>query len=613
MKTQRPRTRLVFVAALAALYASAHADNQLSETVVTATRTAQTLGELVSDVSVIDRTEIDRSGAASVADLLDRLPGVEMVRNGGPGATTSIFLRGAETRYTAVFLDGVRIDSLTTGGANWEAIPLAQVDRIEVLRGPASAVYGSDAIGGVVQIFTRKGEGAFRPYASVGVGTYSSARLQSGFSGSQGQFDYSLNASRDLSEGFETRTTPVTGTVDHGYQQTASSGRVGWQLTSDQRIEVSSLNSDSVTRYYNQYGTSDDNRNLERLSTNAINWQARWTDAYRSKVSVTDSNTHYEILPTASYYMTETRLRGYLWQNEWRFGRQLLTAALERREDVLENSSMKPVTSQRTQDGVSLGYGYVGDVHTWQLQARQDQNSDFGRQATGSVGYGYAPSRDWRLTASVGNAFRAPTMYQQYSVYGVPTLKPETANNAELGARMTHGSSVWSLVAYENLVDNQITFSSAGPCASSVGCYANTAQARYIGATLSGQEIVSDVRLRGSIDVQDPRDAQTGKLLARRAQRYMNLGADTRVGRWAVGADARFAGDRYDDAANTVILPGYSVYNFYAQTALGRDWSVLFKLDNATNSGYQLANGYATTGRSLFAILKWEPQAFNLP
>ena len=262
---------------------------------------------------------------------------------------------------------------------------------------------------------------------------------------------------------------------------------------------------------------------------------------------------------------------------------------------------------------MSLGYGYTGEVHTVQVQARQDQNSDFGGQSTGSLGYGYAPSRDWRLTASVGNAFRAPTMYQQYSVYGQPSLKPETANNAELGARLTQGTSIWSLVVYQNLVYNQITFSSPGPCASSYGCYANTAQARYIGTTLSGQERIGEVRLHGSVDLQDPRDAQTGLLLARRAQRYMNLGADTRVGRWSVGADARLSGDRYDDAANTVILPGYSVYNFYAQTALGRDWSLLVKLDNATNSGYQLANGYATAGRSLFAILKWEPQVFNQP
>ena len=613
MHVHRPHQRLVLLAALAAVSCPALADPQLAETVVTATRTARPIGELVSDVSVIDREEIDRSGAASVADVLGRLPGVEISRTGGPASATSVFIRGEETRYTAVFLDGVRIDSLSTGGANWEAIPLAQVDRIEVLRGPASAVYGSDAIGGVVQIFTRKGEGAFRPYSSVGVGTYASARMQSGFSGSQGQVDYSFNLSRDVSDGFETMTTPVTGTVDHGYQQTASSGRLGWQLTPDQRLEATTLTSDQSARYYNQYATTDDNRNLERISAYGLNWQSSWSDVYHTKVAVTDSNSHYETLPADQYYLTETRLRGYLWQNEWHMGRQLLTAALERREDVLENSSFTPSSKQRTQDGASLGYGYSGEVHTWQLQARQDQNSDFGSQSTGSLGYGYAPTKFWRLTASLGTAFRAPTMYQQYSSYGVPTLKPETATNAEIGAHVSNGSSNWGLVVYQNLVYNQITFASPGPCASTYGCYANTAQAHYFGATLSGQETVDDVRLHGSLDVQDPRDAQTGKLLARRAQSYLNLGADTRVGRWSVGGDARLSGDRYDDAANTVVLPGYSVYNFYAQTTLGRDWSMLFKLDNATNSGYVLASGYATAGRSLYAVLKWEPGARALP
>ena len=143
----------------------------LAEVVVTATRVLQPLTDLVADVTIVDRSQIERSGATGLGDVLARLPGIEMARNGGLGGITSVYVRGAETRFTAVFIDGVRVDSQGTGGASWDVIPLSQVDRIEVLRGPAGAVYGSDAMGGVIQIFTRKGEGPASPYVGLSQGT----------------------------------------------------------------------------------------------------------------------------------------------------------------------------------------------------------------------------------------------------------------------------------------------------------------------------------------------------------------------------------------------------------------------------------------------------------
>ncbi|MDY0107493.1 MAG: TonB-dependent receptor plug domain-containing protein, partial [Giesbergeria sp.] len=159
----------------------------LLDTVVTATRTEQPLADLVADVSIIDRETIEASGATGLADVLARLPGVEITRNGGVGNATSVYLRGAESRFTAVYIDGVRVDSQSTGGAQWEQIPLGQIERIEVLRGPAAAVYGSDAIGGVVQLFTRKGEGPARPYAGVGLGTHGLRKVEAGVSGAAGE------------------------------------------------------------------------------------------------------------------------------------------------------------------------------------------------------------------------------------------------------------------------------------------------------------------------------------------------------------------------------------------------------------------------------------------
>src|SRR6218665_3063936 len=177
----------------------------LQDTVGSATRTEQPLSDLVADLSIIERETIERSGLTGVADLLARLPGVEMARNGGLGSAGSVFLRAADSRHTAVFIDGVRVDSQTTGGAQWELIPLAQIDRIEVLRGPAAAVYGSEAIGGVIQLFPRKGHGPAKPYVGLGLGNLGSRMFDTGISGSAGQdgaFGYTLGLARDSSAGF---------------------------------------------------------------------------------------------------------------------------------------------------------------------------------------------------------------------------------------------------------------------------------------------------------------------------------------------------------------------------------------------------------------------------
>lgn len=614
MKTCLSAKRLIqlMLAALAS-FPSLNAHSQtpttvaLAETVVTATRTEQPLQDLVADVTVVDRDEIERSGATSLTDVLVRMPGIEMARNGGPGTSTSLYLRGAETRFTAVYIDGVRVDSQSTGGAPWEAIPLAQIDRVEILRGPAGAVYGSDALGGVIQIFTRKGQGGFAPYAGVGLGTYGTRKWETGFSGAGESFDYSLGVAREASSGFNTR--PVTGynPDDDGYAVESLSGRLGWQLSRAHRLEATVLASSMDAQYdasnRSPASTKDDHA-LNLLQTKGLSWRGQWSDSYSTLLSATESRVQYETKPSA--YLTMTRLNGYLFQNELRLGAHQLTAALERKVDHLENS---PINRDRSQDAVALGYGWRERQHSLQVNWRHDQDSEFGGQDSGSAAYGFALTPLWRATASAGTAFRAPTLYQRFSSYGVSTLQPESSTNQELGLRYAQGSSQFGIVVYRSQVSNLITYSTtATGCVNSPnGCYGNTAQAEYTGLTVSGQYRYADVNLKASLDLQNPRDTQTDKLLARRASHHANLSADTRLGRWLVGGGVQLSGARYDTADNTTVLPGYAVANLYASTKIDKDWSVLARIDNLTDSAYQLASGYATSGRSLYVALKWAP------
>ncbi|MDN4587755.1 TonB-dependent receptor [Xenophilus aerolatus] len=619
-----PRASLLSVALASALpvLAIAQTPPSLGETVVTATRVEQPISDLVADVSVIDRATIERSGASGVADLLARLPGVEISRNGNVGNTTSLFIRGAETRFTAVYLDGVRIDSQSTGGAPWESIPLAQIERIEVLRGPAAAVYGSDAIGGVVQLFTKKGEGKPTPFVSWGVGNRRTQDIQTGISGSAGAFDYSVGASYQQSAGFDVRTPNVRHNTDaDSYKSISGNVRLGWQIGEKHRVDLTALESEMdsgydafLSRPFNPLRGVDD-RNQYHLRTAGLTWTAQWTPEYKTRLSVTDSNQRYQtnVKGEQPDYITQTRLRGYLFQNEYRVGSHLFTAALERREDKLFNPALDSYSTtlfrKRSQDALALGYGFVQGPHSLQLNLRHDDDSEFGGKNTGSIAYGYEFVKNWRVTASAGTAFRAPTLYQRFSEYGDANLRPETSRNAEVGLRYGDGTTSASLVAYRNRVRNLITFDySSTACESLFGCYANVNRARYEGVTLAASHRLGDVTLRGSLDYQNPRDVETNHMLPLRAQVHGTLGADWRVGGWTLGAELQASGRRWADAANTQRLGGYGIVNLSASGEVARDLTLVARVDNVADKNYQLVKDYATAGRTVYVGLKWSPR-----
>lgn len=580
----------------------------LQETVVTANRIEQPLSDLVADMSIVDRETIEAAGAVGIADVLTRLPGVQMVRNGGAGSTTSIYLRGAETRFTAVYIDGVRMDSQSTGGASWQDIPLEAIDRIEVLRGPAAAVYGSDAIGGVVQIFTKKGEGRAKPYVGLGWGSRGTVKAQAGVSGAQGGWDYSLGVSHASSNGFNARTTATANPDADGYRNNAFNARLGYQINNAHRVEATAL-----TSYMNAgYDTSKaDDRSIYKMSAVGMSWLAKWSDVYSSRLQYTQSRDFYQTKP--SPYGTDTRLHSYLFHNEWKLGAQTVTAALERREDKLVNSGLDTGTRERSQNALALGYGLHQGLHTLQLNARHDRDSEFGGHTTGSAAYGYEFMPNWRATASAGTAFRAPTLYQRFSQYGDAALQPEKGRNVELGLKWGKGSDSLSATVYRNNVSNLINYvGGTGTCSSVAlsgpkgGCYANVAKARYEGITLAATTRLGTVNLQGSVDFQNPRDTDKDLQLARRAKRYANLSADTMVAGWKLGAEMQTAGKRFDDAANKNVLGGYTLWNLSAQKQLTREWSLVARINNLADKHYELARTYATEGRNGYIGVKWE-------
>ncbi|NKE66318.1 TonB-dependent receptor [Ramlibacter sp. RBP-2] len=589
---------------LLAFTATAQTPASLDPVIVTASRSPQPLSAVLAEVSVLDRAAIERAGVASVADLLAQLPGIEFARNGGPGTATSVFIRGAETRHAAVYLDGVRIDSQSTGGAMWEQLPLDQIERIEVLRGPAAAVYGSDAVGGVVQLFTHRGKGPARPTAALTAGSRNTAQARAGVSGASGSIDYALSASQGRSDGFNARIAPTANPDRDGWRRGALHARVGLDPAPRHHLDASLL-ATSLRAQYDGSRASDDVSH-HSLRTAALGWQAGWSESSATRVQAGESRSTQETVPT--FYRTETTLRNFLIQHEQRIGTQQLTAALERREDRLDNSSTAfapTLVGRRSQDALALGWRGEFGARSLQAHLRHDRDSEFGARSTGSLAWGWRLAPGWRATAAAATSFRAPTLYQRFSEYGVATLVPESGRNVELGIRHAVNRSEWSATLWRNTVNDLLVFGPAGPCVSILGCYQNVGRARMQGLTLAGRTTIASLTLRGSLDWHDPRNLQTGKQLARRARRLATFGADTMWADWSLGVEARAAGPRFENAANTQRLAGYALVNLVASRPLRPGLLIEGRIDNVGDKQYELARSYATAGRAVQLTMRW--------
>lgn len=578
----------------------------LNPVVVTASRIPEPLSSVLADVSVVDRATIERSGAVDIGDVLSRLPGVEISRSGGPGQTTGVFIRGGEARHTALYIDGVRVDSQATGGALWEQIPLEQIERIEVLRGPAAAVYGSDAVAGVVQLFTRRGQGAARPTASVTLGSYGTTQLQAGVSGSSQAIDYSLSGSVGSSDGFNARTISTANADADGWRRAAAQGRIGYQIDAVHRVEASMLAS-NLRAQYDGFVNGVDDIARHQLRTGSLSWTARWNGAATTRAQLGQTTSTYESQP--SFYRTETTLHNYTLQHEQRVGSNLMTGTLERREDRLFNPATfvgdTSLDGRRHQDAVGLGWRTDFGNHGVQAHLRRDQDSEFGGKTTGSLAWGWAFQPQWRLTASAANSFRAPTLYQRFSQYGNASLVPENGKSTELGLRWAAAGSEAKLNVWRNKVENLIAFGSPGPCFDSFGCYVNVGKAQLDGVTLAGRTTLAGVALRGSLEWHDPRNAETDKILQRRARKLATFGAETTLGSWLLGGEVQAAGRRFEDEANTQRLGGYTLVNLFVSKAVMHGVTLIGRIDNLADKRYELASTFATPGRYAQLMLRW--------
>jgi vitamin B12 transporter len=604
----------VCLAALAAisLHATpARAAEPTQTLVVTGARAPQRVDQTLAELSVISREQIEAAGALSLAELLGREPGIQVWANGGLGKPASVSLRGLEARHTLLLIDGVRYGSATLGTPIWDNLPLEAIERIEIVRGPLSGLYGSDAVGGVVQIFTRSGRQGLHADAAAAIGSQglreASAGLRFGRSGWDGQVQVQHQRLSGISATNEQVPWGQYNPDVDPWRQSSVQARLGTTL-GGWRAQGTVLASNGRTHYDDGEGAdayADVRSNVATVSLEG-GWLPGWQTSLRLSRAEDLNDVRASASPWAELGATTTVQRQLSWENRVAtpLGRAL--AVLERvTQDVARPGTPYDV-STRTITALALGLDGQHGPHSWQANVRRDRNSQFGNPSTGALAYGYALNPHWRAIASVGKSFVAPSFNQlYYPGFGNPELLPEEGNQQELALQGQWAGVNARLAWFDNRIRGYI---SSGPQPT------NVPRTRIDGLSASVQAVAGAWEGSASVELLNPVNdtagsAQAGLLLPRRARETARFSGSWQ-GRqgWQLGGTIVAVGPRFDDTANTVPLAGYATLDLRALWQINRAWQLGLNLDNALGTRYEAVYGYNPPGRRLRLSLRWSMQ-----
>jgi len=609
--------RAIPAVALCTLFTSAvHSQTSqttLSPVLVTAARMPQSARDVLSDTLVITADQLAASGQRTLVDVLQQQRGFEINRNGGPGTVSSVFIRGAANNQSVVLVDGVRIASTTLGGATWETIPLAQIERVEVVYGPLSSLYGADAIGGVVQIFTKRGDGAPKATVSAGLGSYATRSLDAGISGSGNSVRYALQAAHETSDGFSA-STPDAGKFTYnpdrdGYRKRSVSAQFSVEPASGQELGLRLLHSELDAQFDAGPGFND--RNEQKLGSYAVYAKNKLSQNWSSALQIARSIDEGKTFASYGNDRIDSAQNQFSWQNDLRIGADTLQLVLERRVEKVD-ADTAALRRERSTNSVAASYRLQRGQHAGSVALRNDNSDQFGSHTTGSVDYGYRLSSALRFNLGAGTSFRAPTFNElYYPGYGIDTNRPEKGKNVQAGLHYEQDAMHASAVIYRNRLNDLLVYAPVCPVQAAThpyGCAYNIDQATLSGVSLSADRTFDAWKLRGALDLQDPRDDTTGKRLPRRARQHGSVALEYTAGRSKAGVESVFSGERFDDGGNRNRLGGYGLLNVFASTALARDWTLFGRWNNVADKNYTLARGYATPGSNLFVGLRYAMQ-----
>jgi vitamin B12 transporter len=590
-----------------ALNAGAVNEDDVLEIVITANRKAQTIDETMAPVTVITREDIEKYQATELIDLLQKTPGINMVRNGGLGQVTSLFLRGTNSTHVLVLVDGVRVGSLTTGSFPWSNFDVSQIERIEIVRGARSSLYGSEAVGGVVQIFTRSHEEKLKPSISIGVGSQNTRTASVNISNSTANSWINLNVNKLQSEGIDARVD--TANDKDGFNRDSVSLRVG-TVTEDEVFAELSMNR-SLGDYEYDFNADYKDEFEEQVVAGTLKVPLSRATIFEAGFGLShDKLKGLNNDGTLSYFVDSYKRQATLSVNTQIDRHTDLKIGLDHQKDHVDSDTNYNVKSRKN-TGVFANYQKKINNKSLSLSVRQDNNEQYGKYDTGALALGYEFNNGVSVVASYGRAFKAPTFNDLYSPgffgFGVgnPSLKPEKSKNTEL--MITQKDSAigdWSINIFKNKIDDLIT--TGAPTFNPV----QVDKADINGVELSTKKRIFDWDISANATYQRAQNSSgtnDQKWLVRRPQKILNLNIDRQFGKTSVGASFHAEGKRYEDAANTEKMAGFGILDLRASYQLTKDWKLAASLNNALDKEYETVKGYNQLGRNGMVTLTYSP------
>jgi len=598
---------------LAALWLSptVHAAQQQNQTLptlfVTADRVANDAAQISADTTVISREEIEQSQKSIVADLLRNQAGIHVAATGGPGKATSVFIRGGNSGHTLVLIDGVRVGSATLGSFDWGNLATADIERIEIVRGPQSSLYGADAMGGVIQIFTRQGKTGSRITGHAEAGSYNTASASSSVSGgTDSGITYALSANTLRTDSV---SAAAKGSETDPYRQTTVSGRLALPV-GEGEVELLARNVDGKTSL-DGFGPSDLANFSSDTRQSVMSARIRYplTDYLESTLQL--SRSLDEVIghdPAGGFNNSDfrTRINQITWQNHLELDAISLLVGLDIHQDKGNSGSAKFARSL-TQKAGFASVAWHADWLDLNGSVRYDSNTASSNKTTYKAGLAVHPLGGIKITANYGTGFKAPSINDLFfpaSAFsgGNPNLRPETSRSWDAGLhyqyRANGNDAAFDVVWFDQRFRNLIVWQ--GPPPSFFFSPVNIGRAHTRGLELSARVHVGFAYLQGMYTFLNGRDSDTNALLPRRARDKGSVTAGVQI----AGVNAEISwmavGPRFSSTGNRKPMKGYRKTDIRVSYAINKQWKLTGRVDNLNNKTYEEVSGYGVLGRAWY-------------
>ena len=588
---------------------------------ITASRFAETVDETLAPVTLITREDIEQKQAATVEEVLRTVPGLTLANTGGVGKQTSLFLRGTNSNHVLVLIDGVKVGNASSGSTPFEHLPLDQIEKIEVVRGPRSSLYGSEAIGGVIQIFTRKGRGS-RAQFSVSAGSHDARKTNFGVSHGGRDAWFNIGVSTENTEGYDacrdSSCKPGTeqyvddsGNDDDGYKNLSTSLRGGVSLSDAVSIEGNFLESESETEFDGSY--QNESETVTRVAGVKLTFNDNETRS--SSLTLARSQDQSDNFKDGEFKSTFDTTRDQIsWQGDVRVNdRNRLFVGVDYLNDKIDGGNGGGEcdvggndydVDSRDNIGVFALWRTQVRANDWEWSLRKDDNEQFGAHTIGSLAWGRNFDDGARITASYGTAFTAPTFNDLYypettDFQGNPDLEPEKSKSVNLGFSQTRNNGRVAVNFYQTKIDGLIAFDKIPK---------NIDNAEITGIEISGDLRAGAWDFAASVTMQKSINAKDKANLPRRPNRKMDLDVSHHFGKYRIGANLYSQSDSKDNSTdNSADIDGFATLNLRAAARWHKNWDAEIKINNVTDTEYETAAGYPQDGRNLITTLRYVP------